>query len=134
MLARYRGKTLCPKCHGTRLKPEANYVRVGGRNISELVDLPITELKLFFDKLAELMKKEKLEVKHGFSLRINVRFIFCTTENLKELVQAGKFSEKLYLEISHHVISNPETIHNDYKAFIKFAFSGLSYYSNFLKS
>ena len=81
------------------------------------------------DKLAELMKKEKLEVKHGFSLRINVRFIFCTTENLKELVQAGKFSEKLYLEISHHVISNPETIHNDYKAFIKFAFSGLSYYS-----
>ncbi len=44
MLARYRGKTLCPKCHGTRLKPEAGYVRVGGKNISELVDLPITEL------------------------------------------------------------------------------------------
>ena len=42
MLARYRGKTLCPKCHGTRLKPEAGYVRVGGKNISELVDLPIT--------------------------------------------------------------------------------------------
>ncbi len=51
MLARYRGKTLCPKCHGTRLKPEAGYVRVGGKNISELVDLPITELKEFFDHL-----------------------------------------------------------------------------------
>lgn len=51
MLARYRGKTLCPKCHGTRLKPEASYVRVGGHSISELVDLPITELKLFFDNL-----------------------------------------------------------------------------------
>lgn len=51
MLARYRGKTLCPKCHGTRLKPEAGYVRVGGRSISELVDLPITELKVFFDNL-----------------------------------------------------------------------------------
>lgn len=51
MLARYRGKTLCPKCHGTRLKPEAGYVRVGGKNISELVDLPITELKQFFDHL-----------------------------------------------------------------------------------
>ena len=38
MLARYRGKTLCPQCHGTRLKPEAGYVRVGGKNISELVD------------------------------------------------------------------------------------------------
>lgn len=51
MLARYRGKTLCPICHGTRLKPEASYVRVGNKNISELVDLPITELKLFFDGL-----------------------------------------------------------------------------------
>ena len=51
MLARYRGKTVCPACHGTRLKPEANYVRVGGKSISELVDLPITELKQFFDRL-----------------------------------------------------------------------------------
>ena len=51
MLARYRGKTLCPKCQGTRLKPEAGYVRVGGKNISELVDLPITELQKFFDSL-----------------------------------------------------------------------------------
>ena len=39
------------KCHGTRLKPEAGYVRVGGKNISELVDLPISELKQFFDHL-----------------------------------------------------------------------------------
>lgn len=39
------------KCHGTRLKPEAGYVRVGGKNISELVDLPITELQKFFDSL-----------------------------------------------------------------------------------
>jgi len=51
MLARYRGKTLCPVCHGTRLKPEAGYVRVGDKNISELVDLPITELAAFFDSL-----------------------------------------------------------------------------------
>ncbi|HRF92313.1 MAG TPA: excinuclease ABC subunit A, partial [Bacteroides graminisolvens] len=42
MLARYRGKTICPQCHGTRLKPEAGYVKVGGESISELVDLPIT--------------------------------------------------------------------------------------------
>ena len=51
MLARYRGKTICPQCHGTRLKPEAGYVKVGGKSISELVDLPITELKKFFDTL-----------------------------------------------------------------------------------
>ncbi len=58
MLARYRGKTLCPKCHGTRLRPEANYVKVGGRSIADLVDLPIVELKRWFDKL-ELTEQEQ---------------------------------------------------------------------------
>ena len=51
MLARYRGKTQCPTCHGSRLKKEANYVRVGGRNISELVEMPVYELKEFFRTL-----------------------------------------------------------------------------------
>ena len=51
MLARYRGKTTCPLCHGTRLKKEANYVKVGGRSISQLVDLSIADLKNFFDHL-----------------------------------------------------------------------------------
>ena len=37
MLSRYRGKTTCPKCHGTRLKPEAEYVKIGGRSITDLV-------------------------------------------------------------------------------------------------
>ena len=51
MLARYRGKTICPVCHGTRLKKEAGYVKVGGKSISQLVDLPITNLKEFFRTL-----------------------------------------------------------------------------------
>ena len=51
MLARYRGKTLCPDCKGSRLKPQAQYVKIGGKSISELVQLPITELKVFFDEL-----------------------------------------------------------------------------------
>jgi hypothetical protein len=72
MLARYRGKTLCPKCHGTRLKPEAGYVRVGGKNISELVDLPITELKEFFDHLEldehdnNVSRRILVEIKYSF--------------------------------------------------------------------
>lgn len=49
--ARYRGKTTCSACKGTRLKPEALYVKVGGKNISELVSLPVTDLKAFFDAL-----------------------------------------------------------------------------------
>ena len=74
MLARYRGKTLCPRCHGTRLKPEAGYVRVGGKNISELVDLPITELKKFFDELK--LNEHDTNVAHRILLEINSRIRF----------------------------------------------------------
>ena len=51
MLARYRGKPICPTCNGTRLKREAGYVKIGGKSIAELVEMPITRLKLFFDNL-----------------------------------------------------------------------------------
>lgn len=51
MLSRYRGRTLCPECHGSRLKREASYVKVGGRSICELVELPVSELRVFFDQL-----------------------------------------------------------------------------------
>ena len=74
MLARYRGKTLCPKCHGTRLKPEAGYVRVGGKNISELVDLPITELKQFFDHLE--LDEHDSNVSRRILIEINSRIRF----------------------------------------------------------
>ena len=48
MLARYRGKTECTVCRGSRLKPEASYVKVDGKAVSELVLMPVTELKQFF--------------------------------------------------------------------------------------
>ena len=51
MLARYRGKTVCPRCNGTRLKPEANYVKIAGRSITDLVEMPIVRLKEWFDQL-----------------------------------------------------------------------------------
>ncbi|AWH85914.1 excinuclease ABC subunit A [Flavobacterium album] len=51
MLSRYRGKTKCPDCKGKRLRPEANYIKIGGRTISDLVDLPIKNLAEFFDNL-----------------------------------------------------------------------------------
>ena len=74
MLARYRGKTICPRCHGSRLKPEAGYVRVGGRNISELVDLPITELKEFFDRLK--LTDHEMQVASRILTEINSRIRF----------------------------------------------------------
>jgi len=51
MLSRYSGKTTCHACGGSRLRPEALYVKVGGKNIHELMTMPISELARFFDQL-----------------------------------------------------------------------------------
>jgi excinuclease ABC subunit A len=80
ILARYRGKTLCPVCHGTRLKPEAGYVRVGGKSISALVDLPITGLKQFFDTLT--LDDHDKAVASRILTEINSRIRFLTDVGL----------------------------------------------------
>lgn len=51
MLSRYTGKTTCPDCGGARLRPEAGYVKVGGKAITDLVRMPVSELKVFFEDL-----------------------------------------------------------------------------------
>ena len=51
MLARYRGKTTCPVCHGSRLKAHANYVKIGGKSISKVINMSISDLRLFFQSL-----------------------------------------------------------------------------------
>ncbi|MBQ0081943.1 MAG: excinuclease ABC subunit UvrA [Paludibacteraceae bacterium] len=51
MLSRYRGRTVCPACHGSRLKPEASYVKIAGRSIADLVDMPVDDLAKFIDSL-----------------------------------------------------------------------------------
>ena len=51
MLARYRGKTVCPECHGKRLRKEASYVKVGGCSITDMVDMPLDKLRAFFSSL-----------------------------------------------------------------------------------
>ncbi|MCF0243205.1 MAG: excinuclease ABC subunit A, partial [Bacteroidaceae bacterium] len=51
MLSRYRGKTVCPKCHGNRLKKEAGYVKVAGRSITDIVEMPVSELQKWFKGL-----------------------------------------------------------------------------------
>ncbi len=48
MLSRYRGKTKCTSCQGKRLRTETNYVKIGDKNITELVDLPVDEVLTFF--------------------------------------------------------------------------------------
>ncbi len=51
MLSRYRGKTICPVCKGSRLRKDANFVKVGGKSINELINMQLNELSLFFNKL-----------------------------------------------------------------------------------
>ena len=58
MMSRYRGKTLCPDCHGTRLKKESTWVKIGGRAITDLVEIPIGRLREWFDHL-ELTEHEQ---------------------------------------------------------------------------
>ena len=105
MLARYRGKTLCPECHGTRLKPEAGYVRVGGRNISELVDLPITELKLFFDKLklnehdANIARRILTEINSRIQFLLDVGLGYLTLNRLSNSLSGGE-SQRINLATS----------------------------------
>lgn len=74
MLARYRGKTNCPACDGTRLRPEARYVKVGGVHISELVDRPIEDLHTFFQNI-QLTEYER-QVARRLLLEIGNRLRF----------------------------------------------------------
>ena len=105
MLARYRGKTLCPKCHGTRLKPEAGYVRVGGRSISELVDLPITELKVFFDNLkldkhdADIARRILIEINNRIRFLLDVGLGYLTLNRLSNSLSGGE-SQRINLATS----------------------------------
>ncbi len=62
MLSRYSGKTLCRACHGSRLRKETEYVKIGGKNISELMAMSISNLKIFFSELVlEPYEKEIAE-------------------------------------------------------------------------
>ena len=105
MLARYRGKTICPRCHGSRLKPEAGYVRVGGRNISELVDLPITELKAFFDHLklteheTQVASRILTEINSRIRFLVDVGLGYLTLNRLSNSLSGGE-SQRINLATS----------------------------------
>ena len=105
MLARYRGKTLCPACHGTRLKPEADYVHVGGKSISQLVDLPITELKQFFDHLklnahdTQVATRILAEINSRIRFLLDVGLGYLTLNRLSNSLSGGE-SQRINLATS----------------------------------
>ena len=105
LLARYRGKTRCHECHGKRLRKEANYVKIAGKSISDLVELPIEELQIFFKEL-KLTDYEQ-EVAKRLLLEINNRLQFLTdvglgylTLNRKSNTLSGGESQRINLATS----------------------------------
>ena len=88
MMARYRGKTDCPTCHGTRLKKEANYVKIAGRSITDLVQMPIVTLKEWFDNLqlpehdAAIAKRLLTEINNRLQFIIDVGLGYLTLNRL----------------------------------------------------
>lgn len=105
MLARYRGKTLCPKCHGTRLRPEAGYVKVGGRSITDLVEIPVTELKRWFDHLQldeheqQIARRILAEINSRLQFLLDVGLGYLTLNRLSSSLSGGE-SQRINLSTS----------------------------------
>ncbi len=75
MLSRYRGKTNCPTCKGKRLRKEASYVKINEKAIQDLVDLPLDELKIFFDNLKLNEYEEKVAKRILHEIRSRIEFL-----------------------------------------------------------
>ena len=105
MLARYRGKTICPTCHGSRLKKEAEYVKIGGRNICELVEMPVTELHRFFAQLelseheAAIAKRLLIEINSRLQFLLDVGLGYLTLNRLSNTLSGGE-SQRINLVTS----------------------------------
>ena len=96
MLSRYRGKTTCPVCHGTRLKREANYVKVGGRSITDLVQMPVIRLVEWFQHLqlsdhdAEIGKRLLTEIRSRLQFLLDVGLGYLTLNRLSNSLSGGE--------------------------------------------
>ena len=105
MLARYRGKTVCPECHGTRLRKEAGYVQVGGKSINQLVEMPISELKKFFDTLtlpeheAKAAKRLLIEINSRIQFMLDVGLEYLTLNRASATLSGGE-SQRINLVTS----------------------------------
>ncbi|WP_430816034.1 excinuclease ABC subunit UvrA [Carboxylicivirga sp. RSCT41] len=105
MLSRYRGKTVCPSCKGTRLKKEASWVKVGDKSIHELVVLPVSELFGFFDGLdlnkheIDVSKRILHEIRTRLQFLNNVGLGYLTLNRLSSTLSGGE-SQRINLATS----------------------------------
>ncbi len=96
MLARFRGKTECALCKGTRLKREAQYVKVGGKSITELVTMPVSELAPLFDQLqlnetdATVAERILTEIRNRLAFLMEVGLGYLTLNRLSNTLSGGE--------------------------------------------
>lgn len=105
MLSRYRGKTICPVCHGTRLKKEATWVKIGGMSIVDLVEMPVTNLKMWFDNLqiieneAKIAKRLLAEIRSRLQFLLDVGLGYLTLNRASNTLSGGE-SQRINLTTS----------------------------------
>ena len=105
MAARYRGRTVCPVCGGTRLKPEAKYVKIAGRDITELAAMPIDELQKFFARLEltetdrNIAKRLLNEINSRLDYLVNVGLGYLTLNRASNTLSGGE-SQRISLATS----------------------------------
>lgn len=105
MLSRYRGKTLCPTCRGGRLRKEAEYVKVGGKSIMELVAMPVSELLPWFENLelnptdAAIASRMLIEIKNRLRFLRDVGLGYLTLDRLSNSLSGGE-SQRINLATS----------------------------------
>src|SRR5690554_101583 len=105
MLSRYRGKTTCHNCKGKRLRKESTFVKINGKSIHDLVDLPLDELKAFFDQIQLSEYEEKVakrilhEIRSRIDFLINVGLGYLTINRASNTLSGGE-SQRINLATS----------------------------------
>lgn len=105
LLARFRGKTLCPVCHGSRLRPEATYVRVGGKDISSIVSMTVADLRRWFGDLrldghdSEIAARLLTEINNRLAFLDDVGLGYLTLDRLSNSLSGGE-SQRINLATS----------------------------------
>ncbi len=105
LLSRYRGKTVCPQCKSKRLRPETEHVKIGGKSITALVDLPIDELALFFKNLqlsqhdAAIARRLLIEINTRIGFLLNVGLPYLTLNRNSNTLSGGE-SQRINLATS----------------------------------
>lgn len=105
MMSRYRGRTTCPTCHGTRLKKEASWVKINGMSITDLVEMSITNLHAWFKQLAlddhdaEIGKRLLTEINNRLQFLIDVGLGYLTLNRQSNTLSGGE-SQRINLTTS----------------------------------